>query len=234
MIQILFQSAIDFTIIQTVVMMIATSLFFYSAVTVYLRAPSVLLNRIFAIANVFLGLTPLSFVLSNIPVILWEENILIFVQLAYTCLLIGMIFFLISAIILEFGEEEPFKPLYLIAMGAIIVINLVVIWEIVFFENSIYYVALGDINTSIWFKIVYYGSVPLVYLLTFFLYLKTYMAGEGTAKENMRWFLMGWIIGGLALITSVLSDFFRPFDLINFLILALAAFVQRRAFIKKT
>ncbi|MFX0063735.1 MAG: hypothetical protein ACFFC7_16305 [Candidatus Hermodarchaeota archaeon] len=220
----------DFIILQTVVMVIATALFFYSAVTVYLRAPSVLLNKIFAIANVFLGLTPLSFVLSNIPVILWEENVLLFPQLAYTCLLIGLIFFLISAIILEFGEEEPFKPLYLIAMGAIIVINLIVIW---FFENSIYYVALGDINTSDWFTIVYYGSVPLVYLVTFFLYLKTYMAGEGTAKENMRWFLIGWIIGGLALITSVLSDFYRPLDLINFLILALAAFVQRRAFIKK-
>lgn len=225
------QSPMDFIIIQTVVMVIATALFFYLAVTVYLRAPSVLLNKIFAIANVFLGLTPLNFVLSNIPVILWEENVLLFPQLGYACLLIALIFFLISAIILEFGEEEPFKPLYLIAMGAIIVINVVVIW---FFENSIYYVALGDINTSDWFKIVYYGSVPLVYLLTFLLYLKTYMAGEGTAKENMRWFLIGWIIGGLALITSVLSDFFRLLDLVNFLILALAAFVQRRAFIRKT
>jgi hypothetical protein len=49
----------------------------------------------------------------------------------------------------------------------------------------------------------------------------------------VSWFLIGWLIGGLALIVSVLSDFVQFLDLIGPLLLSIAIIIQQRGFTRK-
>ncbi|MFX0090176.1 MAG: hypothetical protein ACFFBD_00320 [Candidatus Hodarchaeota archaeon] len=222
-----------FVVVQTAIFFISAILLFIVAASVYLRAPKALLNKIFGLAYTQFGLAGFSFGLSNIPIILWEVPGLIpLSKLAYSFLMLGLIIFLISALTIEYGFELTMRPLYLGPILCVLIANLIIIW---LFPDSIYHPGeLGDIHTSLLFKVVYFCSLATVYFLTLFLYFKTFKSSkEEIIKNNMRWFLLGWLIGGFLLVTGALSDFIRVLDLAGYPLLAAAGFIQRQAFRKK-
>ncbi|MFX0090213.1 MAG: hypothetical protein ACFFBD_00515 [Candidatus Hodarchaeota archaeon] len=216
-----------FYFVQTVILFISAIILFVSAYLVFRRAPSALLNRLFTIAVGFLGLWCVFFGVSKIPVFLWEGQVeLITFKLAYSFLFFALSSYLLSALFLEFGEDA-FRYRNLVLLSIINLASLGVLW----LTDSISLTEIpGDTNTSLLFKLVFFGSSFLFFLLTFYFYFKTYQASEGSAKENLRWFLIGWILGGGAIVGGVFSDLYQLLDLIVFLLLAIAAFIQQRAF----
>jgi len=219
--------------LQTIVFAIAGIICLVTTVLVFNRDRSFTLNQIFAGAILFLGVFNFSMLASNLPVILFEEQVFVTaIQLAYSFLVFSLSSFLLSAFILQLGTSFRFRNIVLIFLGMIILLNVFVIWfTIAIIPNE---EILGDIMTSLLFKIAVQGTLAIFYLVTLFLFFKTYQETTGKVRKNVSWFLIGWLIGGLALIVSVLSDFVQFLDLIGPLLLAIAIIIQQRGFTRKT
>lgn len=218
--------------LQTIVFGITGIICFITTVIVFNRDRSFTLNQVFASAILFLGFFNFSMLASNIPVLLYEEQVIVAaIQLAYSFLVLSLTSFLLSAFILQYGTSFRFRNYFIPLIGLIILIDLFVIWfttAIIPNEDI-----LGDITTSISFKIAVQGTLAVFYLITLYLFFKTYQETTGNVRKNVSWFLIGWLIGGLALIVSVLSDFVQFLDLIGPLLLAIAIIIQQRGFTRK-
>jgi len=191
-----------------------------------MRDKTFVLNQLFSIATVCIGLFSLMVGSSNLPILLLGEGQLVSVtamQLAYLFLLAALMLFFLTSLYIEFGPDSTFQKKVPLSLVMIYLVNLVV----VLLPGSIYInlADLGDVFTTILFKGVYYSSSVIFFLLTFLFYFKTYRSSEGITKERMRAFLICLALGGSALIASVLSDFLRELDLLQFIVLSIAMIV---------
>ncbi|MHA1167676.1 MAG: hypothetical protein ACTSP4_09370 [Candidatus Hodarchaeales archaeon] len=198
------------------------------AVIVYTRDRTFTLNRVFSLAVLNIGLFNFFMGASNIPVILTESQVIILaVQLAYVFLVIGLSVYVLSALILRYGEDRVYKNSILLSMVLFIAVNTVMI----FLPGSIVTTeVVGDIVTGIFFKLVTYSSLVILFILSYYLFFRTYKETSGGVKNNIRWFLIGWTVGGIALVLNVLSDFYILFDLIGPAVLTIAIILQLQGF----
>jgi len=213
---------------QTGVLWLSCLISIIIAVIVYTRDRSFTLNRVFSLAVLNIALFNFFMGVSNIPVILTGSQVIILaVQLSYVFLVIALSFFMLSALILRYGEDRAYKKNILSSMVLFIAVNTVMI----FLPDSIVTTDIvGDIITSLFFKLVTYGSLVILFVLSFFLFFRTYKETAGSVKNNIMWFLIGWTVGGIALLLNVLSDFYIFFDLIGPVALTIAIILQLQGF----
>jgi hypothetical protein len=223
----------NFYLIQTAIFWLSALICFIITYMVYSRDRNYTLNQVFASGSLLLGIFNLAMGASNVPVFLLQEQLIVqFVQLAYSALVISLTFFLLSAVILQFGTSFTRRTELFLILLILVIVDLAVIWFTAdaFTPTAI----LGDITTSLLFKLVVLGSLALVYLCALILFVLTYRETEGGVKRSIGWLLGGWLIGGAALIASAISDFYQPFDLVGPFLLGLALFIMQRGFIRKT
>lgn len=222
---------IPFYIVQTIIFFSSTIICFFTSYSVYSRDKSYTLNRVFASASLFLGIFNLSMGLSNFPVIILEEQVIILaIQVAYSFLVLSLSFFLLSSIILQYSTVFPFRKVVLPVIGIIVLIDISVMWLTEAFMPT---ETVGNIVTSSLFKVVVLGSLAFFYIITLILFIRTYQVTTGSVRKNVTWFLLGWGVGGLALIASALSDLIQFLDLIGPALLAIAIVIQQQGFRKR-
>ncbi|MFW9777897.1 MAG: hypothetical protein ACFFE8_03505 [Candidatus Heimdallarchaeota archaeon] len=222
----------SFYLVQTAIFWVSALICLVITYIVYLRDPNYALNRVFSGGSLTLGLFNIVMGVSNVPVFLFQEQLIIqAVQLAYSALVISLCFFLLSAVILQFGTSFPRRGELLIVLILIILVDIFVIWftDDAFAPTTI----LGDVTTSLLFKMVVLGSLALIYLVALILFVLTYRETEADIRRNIGWLLGGWLVGGAALIASAISDFYQPFDLVGPFLLGLALFIMQRGFIRR-
>ncbi|MFW9854960.1 MAG: hypothetical protein ACFFFG_07855 [Candidatus Thorarchaeota archaeon] len=222
----------SFYLVQTAIFWVSALICLIITYVVYLRDPDYVLNQVFAGGSLALGFFNIMMGVSNAPVFLFQEQLIVqAVQLAYSALVISLCFFLLSSVILQFGTSFPRRAGLLTILMLIVFVDLFVIWftDEVFVPTTI----LGDVTTSSLFKLVVLGSLALIYLCALILFVFTFRETEEDTRRNIGWLLGGWLVGGAALITSAISDFYQPFDLVGPFLLGLALFIMQRGFIRR-
>ncbi|MHA2226725.1 MAG: hypothetical protein ACXAC8_16050 [Candidatus Hodarchaeales archaeon] len=182
-----------------------------------------LLNQLFSLAILLMGLTTLFLVFSNLPVIFLQvDSPVIFLQVSYQSAVLAFFFFNLAAIYMIFGRNGLFsiRTLTYFVVGNIGPIY--VIW----FTNPFTHVELGDVVSTTLFKVVVFGFLILSYLVTLILFLIVYRSVVAAdVRRNLQIFLVGWIVGGLSMVSIALGDFLRILDIIGQLLLTLSVIV---------
>jgi len=213
---------ITLTIIQTITAFSSFLVASFLAFLIYRKDPEFLLNKLFSASIFMMGLSVLFLVISNLPVILTGQNgTHIPLQASYQCVVIALFFFNLSAIFLMYGRESLFTKktkIYGITGNAICSI---VIWLSTPFE----YVDLGDVNSTALFKVVVFGSMVISYLLTLLLFFLVFRSVEGKTRKNMQYFIMGWLVGGTAMMSIAFGDFIRMLDIAGQVLLTVSVII---------
>ncbi|MFW9993967.1 MAG: hypothetical protein ACFFD4_18125 [Candidatus Odinarchaeota archaeon] len=181
-----------------------------------------LLNRLFAAAILMMGMSTLFLVLSNIPVLLWQgDGPFFLLQGSYQSVVIALYLFNLAALYLMYGQEGLYSlktRIYLIAGNALCSY---VIW----LTNPFSRVALGDVVSTTLFKVTVFGFLIISYSFTLVLFLLVYKGVEEEVKRKMQIFISGWLIGGLAMASLGLGDFFRILDMVGQVLLSIGVIV---------
>jgi hypothetical protein len=189
-----------------------------------------ILNKVFAIASVFIALSMITLSTGNIPVIFsLGEFTVIFVQFFYLFLVIGLSFFVMVGMLLKYGKEIAMKQNVLAVLVLIGILNAITI----FLPDSITLSSPGNTVTSTLFKIVFFGTMIFYYLFIFLMFALTYRVVAEDIKPMMKLFLVGWSIGGIALVLNVFSDFYRLLDVMSPGVLTLGLFLVERGFVAR-
>jgi hypothetical protein len=204
--------------------------FFVSAIFLFILAYSVyvsnnqIMNKVFSFSFLSLGLNQFVFGIRNLYLLVFKEPMNLFsARLSFTFLPLALFGFFITILLIRFGEEMLKKELIITSLLWLLT-NLIVIWfsdSITLSEDSI-----GNLQTSILFKIVVFGSTIILYIISYYFVLWSYFKSD----ENLTWFLYGFTLCGLSLLSFGLSDFFRILDLISPIILSISMIVLFRGF----
>lgn len=202
--------------------------------TVLHKDRSYILNQAFAVAIMALGLSSWAIGTSNLPYFVKivgydaDAHMVFFIRLFYSFLVISLIAFFFVTLILESGNEIATNPFVITSLFLVILMNILVI----ILPDSIYVadISVGNTETSLLFKVVFFGSAVILYFLTFNNFYTVYKQTEGNTREGMKIFMIGWVVGGLALVLSVFSDFMREIDLVSQVLLAIGVIILSMGF----
>jgi hypothetical protein len=220
------------TIIQTITAFISFSVGSILAYLILRKDPDFLLNRLFTAAIFMMGLSMFFLVVSNLPVLLLGDNgPYLPLQASYQSVVIAFFLFNLSAIFLMYGRESLSTMKVIIYGIAGNAICFFVIWFTTPFEH----VALGDVISTTLFKAVIFGFLVISYLLTLVLFFLVYRGGiDGEIRRKMQFFILGWLVGGLAMISIALGDFVRMLDIIGQVLITLSVIIIYFSFSKQT
>lgn len=180
------------------------------------------LNILFAGAVISMGLTTLFLFASNIYPILYNDNGPSYIlSLSYQFLVFSLLLFLVCLLFINFGKSVFRSPVLYVYLVICLIASFYVLW----FTEPFHTVAVGDVSSSSLFKVVIYSILVSAYLLTLFLTLYVYRKLQGQVKSNLGLFLVGWLIGGLALVLNVLGDYAHILDALTQVVLTVAMIV---------
>ena len=169
---------------------------------VFSREQTFALNRIFALATLFLGLFNMLVGISYIPLILTEIHVEYAVQVAYSFLVLSLGIFLLSSLILQYSSDFRFRNLNLGLLGVITLVAVFFLW----FTETIL-PTITEHTRDIYQEISILGSLSIFFLVILFLFFRTYQETTWDTRKKGRCFCAGWLVGGIVLIFSALSTF---------------------------
>jgi hypothetical protein len=226
-------SSIDepFLITQMFFFFVTTIFLFFLAHSIYASNDQIM-NRIFGFTFLSLGITQLIFGFRNLYLLVFKEplnlfSLLITARISFSFIPLALFCFFLTILIIRFGEEKVLKNQIAITIFlSWVLINLIVIW----FTDSITLSdeVIGNLQTSMIFEIVVLGSTILLYILSYYYVLWSYIYSD----EDLTWFLYGFTLCGLSLLSFGLSDYFRILDIISSIILTISMVVLYRGFSK--
>lgn len=229
----------NFLIIQTLAGLAVTAIGLITALIVLKKDSKFILNRLFASALSFMGLSMLFFAFGNVPIILnidpgLQTTItIITMQLFLSFLVLSFTCFLYSGFVLLYGANQAFDLTRKIILVVIVLLSLIIIW---FTQSVITIGTQGNIETGHYVNIVLYPLILVLYLSTMYFYYKVYQESEADIKPQIKLFLIGWVIAGISLVSSALSNFItygRILDLVSPLILCLSLIFVYQGFREK-
>ena len=202
--------SIIFIILQTFLGFLVTMIGIILAVIIFRRDPTYALNKLFAIGLVCLGLAMFFFSFGNVPYLVFGEQtsnasiVVLSMQIFLTFLSFSLASFLLASIVLLYGSTYAFSyrvyPYLIIYLG----LSIIVTW----FTNSIILVGLqGDITVGFYVTIIIFPLIVALYLIIMYFFREVYQQTEGIIKQQMKMFLFGWILAGLAILLAGLSNF---------------------------
>lgn len=214
---------------QTIVSSITFLVSIYAAYKILSKDRNFFLNRTFSIAILLVGTGALFLALSNVPVILYNENGSIeILKTSYTLVVISLSLFLISSLYLKYGNEVLRSKYPWIFFSIFLTLDFSILW----LTESIIPQDVGDVVTSIGFKVFILGYLIICYLLALFYFYQVFKESTDETKKRMSFLLMGWVFGGIALFSIGFGDFVRLFDLIGPIFLSVGTLLINYSFKK--
>lgn len=214
---------------QTIISMITFLVSIYASIKIISKDSKFFLNRVFSLAIILVGTGALFLALSNLPVLLNNEpGSVDILKISYSLVVLSLSLFLLSSLYLRYGKDILYSKYLIIFYSGFIVISFFVLW----LTESIIPEDLGDVTTSIFFKVFVLGYLIICYLLALYFFFQTYLQSGPDTKSRMKILFIGWIFGGVALFAIGIGDFFRLFDLIGPLFLSIGTLLINYSFKK--
>lgn len=175
------------------------------------------LNVVFTLALIFLGLTQLFLFLDNTAIALGLD--LPFLLLSYSSISLTIVMFFASALVLNYGEEALNKGVKAM-LGTKLILDFIIIWLL----GGVYRDPFNAFNAMASPLYVTFSTVSgaVIYAGALFLFLMTYYSSDPDIRPFFRWFVLGGVVVGLAMLVGLLSDSNRQADLLGVLLITAA------------
>jgi hypothetical protein len=138
--------------------------------------------------------------------------------------------FLTSGFILIYGVDAAFN----IKRNPFAIIYFILSFIIIWFTDSVIPIGnQGNIETGPFINVVFYPLTLFVYLIVVYIYINIFLRSDSETRKQMRMFVIGWLVAGIAMIFAGLSNFItdgRLFDLLGPLILAISMLILLQGF----